>query len=134
MKVLYFPWPPAPPEVMDLKLDCRKIQELVGGMFEAHTLAMGCAIYCDEDGRYKYEGGPNPPYAFPYTGFDLPGPEDGQDFRVHIFKTFEEMMATPRKTGHIDVYGPCLLVGPADEDGEETDVPDWVVELFQGVS
>lgn len=126
MKALFFPWPAGPGIVREDKLNLASIQQWVGGDFEAHTLSNGCVVLCHEYGRAVYRNPTVSPYLFPYIGFDLPPPDDGDEdgFRMVIFGSFEEMMAVPRKECHIDVYGPCIVLGPADEDGEHTDVTE----------
>lgn len=131
VRVMLFPWPPAPAEVRELDLDLKTIQAHVQGDFECHTLANRCAVYCNAEGMYRFRSMAHDPYFFPYIGFDLPPPEQPDGIAVHTFNSMEELLATPRKLGGIEVWGPCMIVGPADGEGEETSVPEEAVALLQ---
>ena len=130
MKALFFPWPAGPGEVRELGSGIKTIQEHVQGSFEAHTLANGCVVYCHELGRSTFKG---EAYRFPYIGFDLPPPDD-DGFKIVMFDSYEQMLATPKRAGVIDVYGPCIVVGQADEDGEETDITDEEAAFIMAVA
>lgn len=126
VKILAFPWPPGPGEVKELRLGLKEIRAHVQGEFEAHTLSNGCMVYCNDEGRELFKG---EPYLFPYTAFNLPVGSGG--FAVHMFPSYDAMLNHPRVQSEIDVRGPCLVVGPADEDGNETSVSDEAIELLQ---
>jgi len=130
VKILCFPWPPGPGEVRDVQLNMKTIHEIVGGDFEGHTLAGGLGLYCN-DNRDLFRSEAHNPYMFPYIGFDLPGPADPDGIRVHTFKSMEELLATPRRLGGVEVWGPCMVFGPADDDGNETDIPEEAVAPLQ---
>lgn len=131
IKVLCFPWPPGPGEVREVGRGIAPIQEQVRGSFEGHTLSNGCMVFCNEEGRGLFESEEHDPYLFPYVAMDLPGPEGPDMIRVHSFKSQEEMDAVPRVLAAIDVWGPCMIVGPSDAEGESTSVPEEAVAFLQ---
>jgi hypothetical protein len=90
--------------------DLRTFQRLVGGSIEALSLTDEVSAYINEEGKLV----------------DLPRNEAGDRLVKHALSTVGRTMIPGDY-----VAGPLVLMGQPDDEGEDTGVPESVVELLK---
>lgn len=90
--------------------DLPAIQKLVGGDIEHVTLAADLGLYCNETGRIS-----DPPAEQNEIGSRLYWAARGL-----------------RPNDLYDIRGVAVLVGPPDDEGDDTSVPEHVVHMLAG--
>lgn len=85
----------------------KDLQETVGGLIESLPLRDGADVYVNEEGKYT---------CYP-----------------NIFATFIMQINKRLNVGDY-VSGNMIIVGAPDEDGNDTDIPQWVEELVEGIN
>lgn len=93
-------------QIREADVDLAFTQELVGGYFEHVTLARDLGMYVNEEGRM--EG-----LAHNATA-------------SRLYWAARNLQPSE----HWDIRGPVVLVGPPDEAGNDTSVPDHVLTML----
>ena len=84
-----------------------ELNSALGGWIEAVPTNATVTIWCNEEGKLK---------GLPYN-----------DPAMELWKRVDEFGCIP--AGDY-VAGPIVVQGPVDDEGEATDCPDWVFEMF----
>lgn len=106
MKAIIFPTD-GDPRVEDITPDLATLKELVGGYIEAAPTNGDVTVYVNEEGKINGLP-PNTPATFFWWSL------------------------APFMKGHDVISGPAVILGPADDEGDETPVPDQVIALLGG--
>lgn len=115
LRVLYMP-ADGHPEVRHITPDLEHMQALVGGWLEAIS---GSTHLINEPG------------PGPYWHWTAYLDEEGKIKRLPVNRAATLFARAIGWQGDT-LVGPVVFMGPPNRDGEETDAPDWMLNLFPG--
>jgi len=117
------------PEIKTIQNTYEDMQGLIeGGWLLLVPLWGGLIAYCDEDGGEKYPDGfefglVTPHVPVPVGTAVTPLPKGGQvvSFTKEQFQRYQQTQPVPAAVG---IRAPFFIVGPGNDEGGETDLPE----------